>query len=53
MQFWQSVHGVEPEQLIEIARFAEQLGYKGISFGDHLVKPTTYSDSYLFQSMNP
>ena len=48
MQFWQSVHGVEPEQVIEIARFAEELGYSGITFGDHLVKPATYGDSYIY-----
>jgi probable F420-dependent oxidoreductase len=48
MQFWQSVHGVEPDQLIEVARSAETLGYSGITFGDHLVKPATYAQTYLY-----
>jgi probable F420-dependent oxidoreductase len=48
MQFWQSVHGVEPEQLIEVARMADQLGYAGITFGDHLVKPADYAKTYLY-----
>ncbi len=48
MQFWQSVHGVESEQVIDIACFAEELGYSGITFGDHLVKPVTYGDSYPY-----
>ena len=48
MQFWQSVHGVESEQVIDIARYAEELGYSGITFGDHLVKPATYGDTYPY-----
>jgi len=48
MQFWQSVHGVEPDQLIEVARSAESLGYSGITCGDHLVKPATYAQAYLY-----
>ncbi len=48
MQFWQSVHGVEPDQVIDVARFAEELGYTGITFGDHLVKPTVYEDNYIY-----
>jgi probable F420-dependent oxidoreductase len=48
MKFWQSLHGVESEQVIEIARFAEELGYAGITFGDHLVKPAAYGESYLY-----
>lgn len=48
MQFWQSVHGVEPEQLIEVARIADRLGYAGITCGDHLVKPVDYAPTYLY-----
>jgi len=48
MQFWQSVHGVEPEQLIEVARAADELGYAGITCGDHLVKPASYAPTYLY-----
>lgn len=48
MKFWQSIHGVEPEQLIEVARIADGLGYAGITCGDHLVKPAAYAQSYLY-----
>jgi probable F420-dependent oxidoreductase len=48
LKFWQSVHGVEPEQLIEVARSADELGYTGITFGDHLVKPASYTKNYLY-----
>ncbi len=48
MKFWQSVHGVEPEQLIEVARLADGLGFAGITCGDHLVKPAAYAQTYLY-----
>jgi probable F420-dependent oxidoreductase len=48
VKFWQSVHGVEPEQLIEVARIADGLGYAGITCGDHLVKPAAYAQTYLY-----
>jgi probable F420-dependent oxidoreductase len=48
MQFWQSIHGVEPDQLLEVARIADDLGYTGITCGDHLVKPAAYSKAYLY-----
>lgn len=48
MQFWQSVHGVEPEQLIDVACLADRLGFAGITCGDHLVKPAAYAQTYLY-----
>jgi probable F420-dependent oxidoreductase len=48
MKFWQSVHGVEPEQLIEVAKLADALGFEGITCGDHLVKPADYAPTYLY-----
>jgi probable F420-dependent oxidoreductase len=48
MKFFQSLHGVEPEQLTELAIHAEQLGFEGVTFGDHLVKPATYAKAYLY-----
>ena len=48
MKFFQSLHGVEPEQLTELAIHAEQLGFEGVTFGDHLVKPVAYANDYLY-----
>ena len=48
VQFWQSIHGVESEQVVEIARFAESFGYAGITFGDHLVKPAQAAETYPY-----
>lgn len=48
MKFFQSLHGVEPEQWTELAQHAEHLGYAGVTFGDHLVKPASYAQDYLY-----
>jgi probable F420-dependent oxidoreductase len=48
MKFFQSLHGVEPEQLTELAIHAEQLGFEGVTFGDHLVMPVAYANDYLY-----
>ncbi|MEO8696948.1 MAG: TIGR03619 family F420-dependent LLM class oxidoreductase [Acidimicrobiales bacterium] len=48
MKYFQSLHGVEPEQLTELAIHAEHLGFEGVTFGDHLVKPAAYANDYLY-----
>ena len=48
MRFFQSLHEVEPEQLSELAIHAEDLGFEGVTFGDHLVKPASYANDYLY-----
>ena len=39
MKFWQALTWVEPEQLIETAKFAEEVGFDGCMLGDHGVYP--------------
>jgi probable F420-dependent oxidoreductase len=48
VKFFQSLHGVEPEQWTDLAIHAERLGYAGVTFGDHLVKPAEYAQEYLY-----
>jgi len=48
MEFWQSVAQTEMEQLIAIAKFAEELGYAGITVSDHLVKPLEIRTRYPY-----
>jgi len=48
MQFWQSVHGVESAQVVRVAELAEELGYAGITCGDHVIKPVDYEATYLY-----
>jgi len=49
MKFWQSLAFVELEQMAELARFCEQLGFYGVSYGDHLVTTKDQVDEYLYR----
>lgn len=49
MKFWLSLMPIqETGQLVEIARFAEELGYHGITMADHLVMPTRIESKYPY-----
>ncbi|MAG31172.1 MAG: LLM class F420-dependent oxidoreductase [Deltaproteobacteria bacterium] len=48
MKFWQSVTCAETEQLCDIARFAEDLGFWGLVGADHALYPKRMSPSYPY-----
>lgn len=48
MKFWQSLAFVEMEQIFDVARLAEQLGFYGVSYGEHLVTTKDQVDRYLY-----
>lgn len=48
MKFWQAVTWMEPEQLVEVARFAEELGFEGIFNADHGVFPQNVKAPYPY-----
>jgi probable F420-dependent oxidoreductase len=48
MKFWQSLAFVELDQMIDCATFAEDLGFYGVTFGDHLVTTGEQVDAYLY-----
>jgi probable F420-dependent oxidoreductase len=48
MEFWQAVSFTETEQLIEIARFAEEVGFAGLGLAEHLVTPETITSKYPY-----
>lgn len=49
MKFWLSLVNVpEVDQFVEIARFAEEVGFHGITVADHLVMPMKYESRYLY-----
>lgn len=48
MKFWQSLAFCELDQAVELALFAEELGFYGVSFGDHLVTTRTQVDQYFY-----
>ena len=49
MKFWQSLAFVELDQMVELARFCEDLGFHGVSYGDHLVTTKDQVDEYLYR----
>jgi probable F420-dependent oxidoreductase len=48
VKFWQSVSFTEPEQLVEIARIAEEVGFDGILVSDHLFFPEKLGSKYPY-----
>jgi probable F420-dependent oxidoreductase len=48
MRFWQAITWVETEQLPELAKFAEQVGFHGLMGGDHAVYPETIEPGYPY-----
>ena len=49
MKYWLTLVQVpESDQLVDIARFAEQAGFHGISVADHLVMPTRIESRYPY-----
>ena len=48
MQFWQAITWAETDQLLEIARFAEELGFHGLMSGDHAVYPESIAPDYPY-----
>lgn len=49
MKFWQSLAFVEMDQMVELAQFCEDLGFHGVSYGDHLVTTKDQVDEYLYR----
>lgn len=48
MKFWQAITWAETDQLIEIARFAEEVGFSGLMSGDHAVYPESIAPDYPY-----
>ncbi|MEX2207218.1 MAG: LLM class F420-dependent oxidoreductase [Myxococcota bacterium] len=48
MKFWQAVSFTEPDQLVEIARIAEEVGFDGILVSDHLFFPEQLRSKYPY-----
>jgi probable F420-dependent oxidoreductase len=48
MKFWQSITWAETDQLCDIARFAEDLGFEGIIGADHALYPKKMAPSYPY-----
>ncbi|MFT5605038.1 MAG: putative F420-dependent oxidoreductase, partial [Paracoccaceae bacterium] len=50
MKFWQMLHWIEPNQLLAVAQFAEELGFEGVMLGDHAVYPEVVNTAYPYSA---
>ena len=48
MRFWQSLIFTESDQLLDVARHAEDLGYTGVVLPDHVAMPEATDSSYPY-----
>ena len=48
MKFWQSISWAETDQLVDLARFAEELGFEGIIGSDHAFYPKEMAPGYPY-----
>jgi len=48
MKFWQAITWAETDQLLDIARCAEELGFHGLMSGDHAVYPRDIAPDYPY-----
>ena len=48
MKFWQMVPWMETEQLVEVAKFAEEVGFEGVMNADHAVYPEVVNAPYPY-----
>ena len=48
MKFFQNVAFSETDQLIEVAKIAEELGFFGLATADHVVTPATIDSTYPY-----
>lgn len=48
MEFWQAIPWIEPEQAIEVARIAEEVGFDGVITADHALFPRELRTPYPY-----
>ena len=48
MKFWQAINWTQTDQLVEIATFAEDLGFHGLMSADHAVYPASIAPNYPY-----
>jgi probable F420-dependent oxidoreductase len=50
MKFWQMLPWMEPEQIIDAARFAEEVGFHGVMLADHGIYPLELKAPYPYSA---
>lgn len=50
MKYWLNIGFLETDQLVRVARAAEQAGYQGIALPDHLFLPERLDSDYPYSA---
>jgi len=50
MKFWQMVSYMELDQMVEVARIAEEVGFEGVMGSDHVLYPQNLETPYPYSS---
>ncbi len=48
MEFWQAIAHTESDQILDVARLAEELGFGAVTVGDHFVTPARIDSPYPY-----
>ena len=48
MEFWQAIARTDVDQLVPVARLAEELGFSGVTMSDHIIRPRTIESRYPY-----
>ncbi len=48
MKFWQNISWIETDQVVEVAKFAESVGFEGVLDGDHVAFPEPLRTPYPY-----
>jgi probable F420-dependent oxidoreductase len=50
VEFWQALSRTAVDQLVPVARLAEDLGFSGVTMSDHVVRPETVASRYPYSA---
>ena len=50
MQFWQAIARTDVDQLVPVAKLAEDLGFAGVTMSEHIVRPRKIASRYPYSA---
>ncbi len=48
MKFWQALSFSEPDQLLDVSKICEEVGFEGVFLSDHMFCPGDFADEYPY-----
>ncbi|MFT5441208.1 MAG: putative F420-dependent oxidoreductase [Myxococcota bacterium] len=48
MKFWQALSFSEPDQLVDVAKICDEVGFEGVFVSDHMFYPGDYENKYPY-----